>query len=161
MDDPHHCFCNYILYFSTYILNNLYPSKNNKVELQIETESTLKPNSIWVIIIALFTVFLWLTGLFPESVVALLAAGMLIVGGFLDEKDIRGIDWHLLILMWGGLALGVGVMESGLSAWLVGLPIFPGHGFMLKSGFIVSIFAIIVLLLGLRFILIPLYNLFR
>lgn len=223
-----------ILFFSTYVLNKLFPSKNNKVELQIETESTLKPKSTWIILIALFTVFLWLTGFFPESVVALLAAGMLVAGGFLDEKDIRGIDWHILILMWGGLALGVGVMESGLSHWLVNSPIFGGHGFillvifsllavvlssfisntaaatlllpiimsmddelklliafsvalscsfamafpistppnamafstdviksgdMLKSGVIVSIFAITLVLLGLRFVLIPLYNL--
>lgn len=131
-----------ILYFSTYVLNKLFPSKNNTVELQIEAVNSLKPKSTWVILIALFTVFLWLTGLFPESVVALLAAGMLIAGGFLDEKDIRGIDWHILILMWGGLALGVGVMESGLSMWLVNLPLFSGHGFILLVIF--SVLAVIL-----------------
>lgn len=86
---------------------------------------------------------LWLTGLFPESVAARLAAGTLIAGGFLDESDVRSIDWHILILMWGGLALGVGVQESGLSAWLVSLPIFGGHGFLL-----VIIFSVLAVLLS-------------
>jgi sodium-dependent dicarboxylate transporter 2/3/5 len=132
-----------ILSFSTFVLNKLFPSIKTAIDFQIPSDNSLKENSIWVILIALFTVFLWLTGLFPESVVALLAAGALIAGGFLDEKDIRGIDWHILILMWGGLALGVGVQESGLSDWVVNLPIFGGRGFLL-----VIVFSVLAVMLS-------------
>ena len=120
-----------ILFFSTFLLYKLFPSKKDSINLEIETDDKIGGSSIWVASIAVFTVFLWLTGLFPESVVALLAAGALVAGGFLDENDIKNIDWQILLLMWGGLALGVGMQKSGLSDWLVSMPLFEGHGYEL------------------------------
>jgi len=223
-----------ILAFTTFILSRLFPSKEKMIVLNIESEGSLKRSGVWVSAITLFTVFLWLTGLFPESVVALLAAGALIAGGFLDEQDIKNIEWQILILMWGGLALGVGMQTSGLSDWIVSMPLFEGLGFellivfsalgiflstfisntaaanlllpivmsvedeskiliafsvalscslamafpittppnamafstkvinsgnMFKAGMIISIFALAIILLGLRFVIIPIYNL--
>jgi sodium-dependent dicarboxylate transporter 2/3/5 len=120
-----------ILLFSTFLLYRLFPSKKDSINLEIGTDDKIGGSSIWVASIAVFTVFLWLTGLFPESVVALLAAGALVAGGFLDENDIKNIDWQILLLMWGGLALGVGMQKSGLSDWLVSMPLFEGHGYEL------------------------------
>ena len=61
---------------------------------------------------------LWLTsshhGL-QSGAVALLAAAALTALGALDRDDVSAIDWHILMLMWGGLALGEGMGASGLT----------------------------------------------
>jgi len=46
-----------ILFFSTFVLNKVFPSKNNTIDFEIESKNSLKHNSIWVILIAVFTVF--------------------------------------------------------------------------------------------------------
>ncbi|MCA9399352.1 MAG: anion permease, partial [Candidatus Omnitrophica bacterium] len=43
--------------------------------------------------------------------------------------------WHVLVLMWGGLALGKGLDVSGLTTWLVGLEIFNQTGLVLVVAF--------------------------
>lgn len=67
--------------------------------------------------ILLAAVALWLTGEMhgiPAGIVALLAAVALTALSVLDKHDIDSIDWNILILMWGGLAMGVGIEASGL-----------------------------------------------
>ena len=69
--------------------------------------------------ILIATVMLWLTGEvhgIKAGTVALLAAAALTALSVLDKRDIDSIDWNILILMWGGLAMGVGIEASGLSA---------------------------------------------
>lgn len=36
-------------------------------------------------------------------------------------KDLQAIQWHILWLVAGGLALGIGVTSTGLDVWFVGL----------------------------------------
>jgi sodium-dependent dicarboxylate transporter 2/3/5 len=94
------------------------------------------------------TVFLWLSSGWhgiPESVVSLLAVGLFVGLGFLSREDINGLHWDILILMWGGLALGKAMEISGLGQWVVGLPLFAQEGFGLVATFclltvVVSIF---------------------
>ena len=67
------------------------------------------------------TMALWVTsgyhGLQPGAV-ALLASAALTATGVLGKEDIDSIDWNILILMWGALALNVGVEQSGLTRHL-------------------------------------------
>lgn len=70
------------------------------------------------LMILLATVALWLTGEvhgIGAGTVALLAAVALTALSVLDKFDVDSIDWNILILMWGGLAMGVGIEASGLS----------------------------------------------
>lgn len=65
------------------------------------------------------TVLLWLTdqwhGL-PAAVVALLPAVALTASGILDRADVNSLDWHILILIAGGVSLGAGMQWTGLDA---------------------------------------------
>lgn len=67
------------------------------------------------------TVLLWLSsgqhGL-QTGPTALLAAAALTAVGVLDRHDVDAIDWNILILMWGGLSLGVGMEQSGLTGYV-------------------------------------------
>ncbi|MGB0766440.1 MAG: SLC13 family permease [Phycisphaeraceae bacterium] len=73
--------------------------------------------------ILLAAVALWLTGEahgIGAGAVALLAAAALTALKVLDKHDVDSIDWNILILMWGGLAMGVGIEASGLAALVSG-----------------------------------------
>ena len=123
-----------ILLIATVIIYLVYPSRFAQVELNISDRDHVGTKAKGVSVIATITVLLWLTsGLhqIPEALVALLAAGLLAMFGFLSKDDFKNIDWDILILMWGGLALGKGMEIGGLADWIVSLPIFGTHGFAL------------------------------
>jgi sodium-dependent dicarboxylate transporter 2/3/5 len=54
----------------------------------------------------------------PAAVVALLPVGVFTVTGIIGREDLQKIEWHVLILVAGGLTLGVAMKASGLSDWL-------------------------------------------
>jgi sodium-dependent dicarboxylate transporter 2/3/5 len=64
---------------------------------------------------------LWITsglhGVRPGAI-GLLAVAALSAVGVLGQRDVNGIDWSILILMWGGLSLSVAMEASGLAGVL-------------------------------------------
>jgi len=69
---------------------------------------------------------LWLTGAWhglPDGVIALLAAVALAVRGAVDRAAVNGIDWSVLLLLWGGLALGRAIEVTGLIDAVTALPL--------------------------------------
>lgn len=69
------------------------------------------------------TVVLWLTeplhGISPP-VVAFVPVTVFSVTGVINSEDIRSLEWDVLLLLAGGLALGVAVSRTGLASYLVG-----------------------------------------
>ncbi|MFN0066174.1 MAG: SLC13 family permease [Limisphaerales bacterium] len=68
------------------------------------------------------TVVLWLTDRWhgvPVEAVALLATVALAVPGILGAEDVDRLEWNVLILIGGGLALGAGLERTGLDDWIV------------------------------------------
>lgn len=109
------------------VLNLLFRPKHERVNLQIPDPGPMRGKDIAVSLIVLLTIFLWLSSgwhKIPEALVGLLAAGLYATTKLLDKEDFKNLDWDVLILMWGGLALGRGMELSGLSTWIVGLPLF-------------------------------------
>jgi solute carrier family 13 (sodium-dependent dicarboxylate transporter), member 2/3/5 len=77
-----------------------------------------------VVLVFSITLLLWMFGPAPAAVVAFVPITVLSITGVIGVAEIRQLRWDVLILMAGGLALGVGVTETGLADWLVnGLPI--------------------------------------
>jgi len=70
------------------------------------------------------TVLLWMTeplhGI-PAAVVALLPVMIFTMLGIIGREDLKKIEWHVLILLAGGLTLGVAMQRTGLSQILVNL----------------------------------------
>lgn len=118
------------------VLHFMFRPKHKTVDLSISPGRKLDRRSKGVIVIALLTVILWLTsgqhGI-PEALIGLLAAGLYAATNLLDKEDFKNLDWDVLILMWGGLALGRGMEVSGLSEWIVSLPIFGFEGLLLVA----------------------------
>ncbi|AXH10981.1 hypothetical protein CP960_11480 [Malaciobacter halophilus] len=74
-----------------------------------------------VILVFTITILLWLTGplhLVPTTVVALFPIVVFTIFGIITSDDIKEIRWDVIILIIGGLALGSGVVKTGLDEWL-------------------------------------------
>lgn len=70
------------------------------------------------------TLGLWLSAGWhgiPPTAVSFLPIVVLTATGVLEAGDIRGLNYDVLFLLAGGLALGQVVVGTGLSDWLVGL----------------------------------------
>lgn len=59
------------------------------------------------------------TGLLPISVAALAACALLLVLGILDPKEAyRSIDWSILMIICGTMALGLALEQTGTARWI-------------------------------------------
>jgi sodium-dependent dicarboxylate transporter 2/3/5 len=69
-----------------------------------------------------FTVALWVTspwtGL-PIAAAALVPLMVFTASGIMSRNDINTLEWDILLLIAGGLALGGGMEATGLAAWMV------------------------------------------
>jgi len=76
----------------------------------------------------------WLTGPLhglDDCVPALIAAALLCVLGVIDAKDLRELEWSVLILIWGGLALGQALALTGVLEYVAALPVLQQTGLAL------------------------------
>jgi len=77
----------------------------------------------FVVAVFAITVALWMTDAWhglPAAVVALLPAVALTVTGVLDHRDVNSLEWNILLLIGGGIALGAGMQLTGLDKILLG-----------------------------------------
>jgi sodium-dependent dicarboxylate transporter 2/3/5 len=99
----------------------LYPPATGGLTLQAERRP-LGGRGLFVLAVLVCTVGLWLTdrwhGL-PTAVVALLPAIAFTATGVLDQNDVDTLEWDILILIGGGIALGTGMQMTGLDQIVV------------------------------------------
>lgn len=130
-----------LIFLTGHVLLALFRPKYSELHFTLQEPQPLD-RSGWIISgTVVCTVILWLTSQWhglPEALTALLAVGFLAVTGFVSQRDFHEVDWDILILMWGGLALGTGMEVSGLTDWLVRLPVFHGSGMMLAVVFMAA-----------------------
>jgi sodium-dependent dicarboxylate transporter 2/3/5 len=123
-----------LLLVTAVLIYRLFPPRTDHISLEVESGGPLAPRARWVAVIGGVTILLWLTSgvtRLPSAVVALLAATLFAVTGLLDREDFKSLDWDILLLMWGGLALGKGLDVSGLTDWIVSLPVLNQEGLLL------------------------------
>jgi sodium-dependent dicarboxylate transporter 2/3/5 len=102
----------------------MFPSSQNAITLQIDaTFDRSRPAWIFYITFAV-TVLLWLTEPLhhiESTVVGFVPVTVLLCTGVFSARDLQGVQWDVLWLVGGGIALGTGVAVSGLDSWLIGL----------------------------------------
>ena len=104
------------------LLCTLFPSQSDRVELKIDSAFNKSRPAILFYITFAVTILLWLTdklhGL-GANIVGFLPVVVLLSTRVFTAKDLQSIQWHVLWLVAGGIALGKGVAASGLDAWLI------------------------------------------
>ncbi len=110
-----------ILVFAWWILRKLYSSPFK--ELRLNTPIQKIYGRGWFIVVIFFvTVSLWLTdqwhGL-PAPVTAMVPIVILTATGIIDRQDYNNLEWHILALIAGGIALGLGIKITGLDSFII------------------------------------------
>ena len=113
-----------ILIFSWILLIRLFPGSEEPI--RVEIESTFEPSRPAIIfcVTAVVTILLWLTEPIhhvKSTVVGFFPVVVLLSTGVFSKKDLQSVQWHVLWLVAGGIALGAGVSGSGLDQWLIDL----------------------------------------
>ncbi len=119
-----------------------FPAPQQHVKLQESATFPKDWKALGTALVFGTTVLLWLSGGvhgLSSGTVALFAVISLLGFRILDSKDFRGVNWDVLYLVGGGIALGIAMSKSGLSAWLVGVLPLEGMGSLpLLAVFILS-----------------------
>jgi len=113
-----------ILVIAWFLIVRRYPAEADHVDVSIGGEFDRSRSAMVLYVTFALTVGLWLSeplhGI-PASIVGFVPVVVLLATGVMDADDLRRINWHVLWLVGGGIALGAGVAASGLDVWLVDL----------------------------------------
>lgn len=85
------------------------------------------------------TILLWLSDAWhglPTAVVALVPAIAYTASGILNRSDFNQLQWHVLILIAGGIALGLGMQQTGLDQVLIAQ--VPASGALALAGLVIA-----------------------
>lgn len=136
-----------ILFFGWFVLSRLFPSQSKTMELNIESEfDTSVPAKIFYVTAAV-TILLWLTEPLhhvKSTIVGFVPVVVLLATRVFSAKELQTIQWHVLWLVAGGIALGVGVSSSGLDSWMLGLVRWES----MSAGIITAVMCLVALAMG-------------
>ena len=111
-----------LLVIAWLLIVRLFPAKGETIDLRIESSFDLSRGALILYVVFGLTVLLWLTEPFhgiPASVVGFLPVVVLLSTGVFGTRELQEIPWHVLWLVAGGIALGIGVTSTGLDQWLI------------------------------------------
>ncbi len=127
-------------------LLSLFHPRMEKFEVKIEQDFKLTAHAAVVYSTFAATVFLWLTGSWhgvPTAVVAILPAAVLTVTHVISKDDFNQLEWNILMLIAGGIALGDGITSTGLDQWII--RVLPGDGLGFFSlAALISVLAVVM-----------------
>ena len=133
----------FLLLVAWFVINRVYRSPAENLKLKAEARK-IKPRGWFVIMVFILTISLWLTdqwhGL-PTAVTAMLPVILFTATNIIDRKDYNNLEWHILALIAGGIALGLGMKLSGLDEAVVAL--IPG-----SSAFVFILLVVATVLLS-------------
>lgn len=113
-----------LLLLAWVLIIRLFPSSSSDVDISIGGRFDRSREAYVFYAVFALTVIAWLTeslhGI-SSNVIGFIPVVVLIATGAFTVADLQKIQWHVLWLVGGGIALGVGVGASGLDVWLVNL----------------------------------------
>lgn len=106
----------------------MYRPRRKGLQVEVKSDFQLTRNAVVVYVTFAITLALWLGspwldqffGLdLPTAVVAVVPAALLTATRVISRKDFNSLEWDVLVLIAGGIALGKGMGLTGLDVWLV------------------------------------------
>lgn len=126
-----------------WLLLKLFPSKEAKIELDLQGRFERSRPAILLYAVGGLTVVLWLTEALhgvPSTLTAFIPIALLPALGVIGKKEIRNLSWEVLWLVGGGISLGNSLQNTGLATWMINLvewgslgPVAVLTGFILLS----------------------------
>jgi len=113
-----------LLFVLWFLLVKIFRPRSDHFEILFPENLQVTWDLVIVVVTFIVTVGLWLTEPLhhmPSGVVALLPIMIFTMFGIINREDLRMIEWHVLILIAGGMTLGVAMKASGLSDVLIGI----------------------------------------
>jgi len=111
-----------MLFVAYQMILSAYKPLDKSLQIQL-SKRVIDGKGKYVIFIFILTIGLWLTetwhGL-PTAVVALIPTIGFTATGLLNKNDINSLEWSILLLIAGGIALGKGMTITGLDQILAG-----------------------------------------
>ena len=135
-----------LILISWQILKRVYPTGIRELHLEIDSEFEQSRDACIVYITTAATILLWITASLHginSYTVALLPVISFSLSGIITTEDIKQINWDVLWLIAGGIALGYGLEQSGLASAVVHTIPFDRMGIVLVL-FMLSIVAMIM-----------------
>ena len=112
-----------ILFGSWLLICALFIPRGISIELEMNASWNTTPKAKIFYAVAALTIALWMTeplhGVSSNTVGFIPVAALLCLR-VMDGSDIKKLDWPVLWLVSGGIALGTGIEATGLDTWLVG-----------------------------------------
>jgi solute carrier family 13 (sodium-dependent dicarboxylate transporter), member 2/3/5 len=113
-----------VLAVSWWVLTRRYVPREVSLDLDLRARFDTSPAAIVFYVVAGGTVLLWLTeplhGI-ASTTVGFVPVVVLLATQVMRGEDLRAIQWPVLWLVAGGIALGVGIGATGVDAWLLAL----------------------------------------
>lgn len=111
-----------LIILAWFLLRKLYPTGIQDISVKIDStfDTSRKAYTVYATIAA--TVLLWITSNLHgvnSYTVALLPVIIFSLSGIINTNDIKQINWDVLWLIAGGIALGYGLEKSGLASAFV------------------------------------------
>lgn len=122
-----------ILLASWLLICVLFIPRGEKIKVEVEANWNMSGKAKTFYAVAALTIILWMTepihGI-SSNTVGFIPVAVLLCLRVMDGNDIKKLDWPVLWLVSGGIALGTGVGATGLDAWLVNSIGWEGLGTM-------------------------------
>jgi sodium-dependent dicarboxylate transporter 2/3/5 len=110
-----------MIYIAFKVIKTKYKTTNPTRVFKLEASEHTKWAN-YVIFIFIATVLLWLTEALhkiPAPVISMLPVVAFTATGLIDREDVNSIEWNILLLIAGGIALGMGMSLTGLDTLIV------------------------------------------
>ncbi len=111
-----------LLFFGWWLLLRLFPFQSTHIELDIKGRFQQNPKAYIIYVTFAVTILLWLTDFvhgMNAYVVAIIPVAVFLATNIITKEDLKRLSWDVLWLVSGGIALGVGLEDSGLADHLV------------------------------------------
>jgi sodium-dependent dicarboxylate transporter 2/3/5 len=102
----------------------MFPASKKAIEIDMNVKWVKSSKATIFYATAIFTILMWVTGSLHginSYVVGMFPIAILLSTGVVGSKEFRSLDWDVLWLVAGGIALGKGVSTTGFDTWIVGL----------------------------------------
>lgn len=112
-----------MLIFAWAVIAFVFIPKDARIDVNIDASFGTSKNELIFYVTAAVTILLWMTEVVhgvSSYVVGFIPVVVLLGASVMTGKDLKALDWPVLWLVGGGIALGDGVGATGLDKWLVG-----------------------------------------